>query len=112
MTQATLQKGSIPWASRLLPWARGLVLALILLSIATLLLGIALYPSSGVSSLATVIPNDSWTLEASQDALDQLGWSPLALSWFYAILGWATAAAYCAVGLIVLSRKRDSWFGL
>ena len=110
MTQAKPQKRSL--TSRLLPLTRGLVLALILLSIATLLLGIALYPSSGASTLATIVPNDSWTLETAQAALDQLGWSPLALSWFYAILGWATAAAYCAVGLIVFSRKRDSWFAL
>jgi hypothetical protein len=110
MTQAKAQKRSL--TSGLLPFARGLVLALILLSIATLLLGIALYPSSGASTLATIVPNDRWTLETTQAALDQLGWSPLALSWFYAILGWATAVAYCAVGLIVFSRKGHSWFAL
>jgi hypothetical protein len=48
----------------------------------------------------------------TQAALDQLGWSPPSLAWFFAVLGWITAAVSTAVGLIVFRRKSVSWFGL
>jgi hypothetical protein len=101
------------WSARLLPWARGVVLVLILFSIGTLLLGIALFPGSAAAGLASVVvPNTKWSLDTTQAAIGQLGWTLQALSWLYAILGWLTAAAYCAVGLLVFVRRRDDWFDL
>ena len=100
-----------------LPWlirpARWLVLGLILLSIVTLLFSIALFPATvRDGSMVGLYPNFNWTPEMTQTALDQLGWSPPALAWFYAILGWITGFVYCVVGLIVFRRKSGSWFRL
>ena len=99
----------LPYPIRL---ARGVVLGLILLSIGALLISIALFPASLSGASASLVPNDNWTGAMTQAALDQLGWSPLSLAWFLAILGWITAAVSTAVGLIVFRRKSDSWFGL
>jgi hypothetical protein len=92
--------------------ARWLVLTLILFSIGALFVSIALFPASVPAATAGVVPNDNWTAEMTEAALDQLGWSPPSLAWFFAILGWITAAVSIAVGLIVFHRKSDSWFGL
>lgn len=97
---------------RLMRLARWLVLALILISIGAVLLSIALFPASVPEATASLAPNDNWSVEMTRDALDQLGWSPQAVAWFFAILAWITSAAYCTVGLIVFRRKSDSWFGL
>jgi hypothetical protein len=97
---------------RLLRLARWLVLGLILFSIGALLVSIALFPPSDPGVTAALIPNTNWTAEMTRAALDQLGWSPQALAWFYSILGWSGAFAYGAVGLIVFRRKSDTWFGL
>ena len=97
---------------RLMRLARWLVLTLILFSIGTVLMSIALFPASAPAATASLAPNDNWTAAMTQAALDQLGWSPQSLAWFDAVLGWIIAVAYCAVGLIVFRRKSDSWFGL
>jgi hypothetical protein len=91
--------------------ARWLVLGLILFSISALLMSITLFPASLSGATASLAPND-WTAAMTQAALDQLGWSPQSLAWFFALLGWITAAVSSAVGLIVFRRKSDSWFGL
>jgi len=112
-------KSAVPYAmsstrrpARLMRLARWLVLGLILFSIAALLISIGLFPASVPAAIAGLIPNDNWTPEMTRAALDQLGWSPQALTWFFAILGWITAAVSTAIGLIVFRRKSDSWFGL
>src|SRR4030067_456714 len=92
--------------------ARWLVLGLILFSIGALLISIALFPSSVPAATASLAPSDNWTAEMTRAALDQLGWSPQSLAWFFALLGWITAAVSSAVGLVVFRRKPDSWFGL
>jgi len=97
---------------RLMRLARWLVLALILFSIGALLISIGLFPASLSQAIASLAPNDNWTAEMTRSALDQLGWSPQSLAWFFAVLGWITAAVYCTVGLVVFRRRSDSWFGL
>ena len=97
---------------RLMRLARWLVLGLILFSIGALLISITLFPASVPAATASLAPNDNWTAEMTRAALDQLGWSPPSLAWFFAVLGWITAAVSTAVGLIVIRRKSDSWFGL
>jgi hypothetical protein len=97
---------------RLIRLARWLVLGLILFSIGALFVTIAHFPASVPAATASLAPNDNWTAAMTQAALDQLGWSPQSLAWFFVALGWITAAVYCAVGLIVFHHKSDSWFGL
>ena len=98
---------------RLMQLARWLVFGLILFSIGALLYSIVLFPAIVQDgAIAGLAPNTNWTAEMTQSALDQLGWSPKALAWFNAILGWIAAFVYCAVGLIVFRRKSNSWFGL
>ena len=97
---------------RLIRLARWVVLGLVLFSVAVLLYSIALFTASLSGATADLAPNDNWTTEMTQTALDQLGWSPQSLAWFFAVLGWITAAAYCAVGLIVFRHKSQTWFGL
>jgi hypothetical protein len=98
--------------TRLIRLARWLVLGLILFSIGALLFSIATFPASVPEAVSGLTPNDNWTADMTRAALGQLGWSPLALVWFFAILGWITAAVSLAVGLIVFRRKSHSWFGL
>jgi uncharacterized membrane protein YeaQ/YmgE (transglycosylase-associated protein family) len=105
-------ESSTPRPTRLIRLARWLVLGLILFSIGALLMSIALFPASLSGAIASLVPNDNWTLAMTESVLAQLGWSPHALAWFFAILGWITAAVSTAVGLIVFRRKSDSWFGL
>src|SRR3970040_1929761 len=71
--------------------ARWLVLGLILFSISALLMSITLFPASLSGATASLAPND-WTAAMTQAALDQLGWSPQSLAWFFALLGWITDA--------------------
>jgi len=96
---------------RLIRLARWLVMGLILFSFGALLVSIGLFPPSDPRT-AGEGPNNNWTAQMTLAALDQLGWSPQALAWFYAVLGWINAGVCFAVGLIVFRRKSDSWLGL
>jgi len=97
---------------RLIRLARWLVLGLILFSIGALLMSIALFPASAPAATASLAPNDNWTPEMTQTALDQLGWSPQSVAWFFAVLGWIISVVYCTVGLIVFRHRSNTWFGL
>jgi uncharacterized membrane-anchored protein len=97
---------------RWLALARWMLLAFIVLSVGTFVVGAARFPAHVARYAQIALPNDSWTPETTQAALAQLGWPSSGYAWFiFARDVWAFLV-FTTVGLIIFWRKSDDWFGL
>jgi len=90
---------------------RWLMLAFIVLSIGTFVVGAIRFPAH-VARYAQEVSQNNWTSETMQAALAQLGLPSTGLAWFnFARDVWAFLV-FTTVGLIIFWRKSDDWFGL
>lgn len=106
------QRLAVRFSAHALVWIRAAVFVLILISAATIILDIARFATRVTASPGLVAPNDLWSPEATEAAISELGLTPDRVAWFNAVLGWLSATAYCAVGIIVFSRRKKSWLGV
>jgi hypothetical protein len=91
--------------------ARWLLLAFIVLSVGTFIIGALRFPAH-VARYAQEVSQNDWTPETIQAALAQLGLPPTGYAWFnFARDVWAFLV-FTTVGLIIFWRKSDDWFGL
>jgi hypothetical protein len=92
--------------------ARWVVIGFAVFTFTAAMTGAALFPGYAARRPSDFTPNDFWTFEQTQAGLAQLGWPPTTVVWFELARGLILTFGAGAVGLLILWRKSDDWFGL